>query len=356
MKRNLRKIGVLTSGGDASGMNCAVRSVVRAISAFGATPVAIDMGYKGLLENHMRVMGPRDVSNIMNRGGTILYSDRCLEFATPEGLAKAVKTCQDMEMDGIITLGGDGTFRGARDLTANGISCIGVPCTIDNDITSTDYSIGYDTALNTIIAMVDRLRDTCESHARCNVVEVMGRGCGDLALYAGLAVGASAIVTKEIPFDEAELIERMLRSKAAGKRNFIVIVSENMGPTFAEELAAKIDNATKIETKFARLAHVQRGGSPTFRDRSLASQMGYKAVELLFEGKENMVVCLRHDNVSAMDINFALDLDRFHKGKMSEEEISAAYSAEEVAEMKAISAERKAEIQRIYQLNQVISI
>lgn len=356
MKRKLRKIGVLTSGGDASGMNCAVRSVVRTVSAFGATPVAIDMGYKGLLENHLRVLGARDVSNIINRGGTVLYSDRCLEFATEEGLKKAVDTCHKMEIDGIITLGGDGTFRGARDLTARGISCIGVPCTIDNDITSTDYAIGYDTALNTIIAMVDRLRDTCESHARCNVVEVMGRGCGDLALNAGIAVGASAIITKEIPFNEKELISNMLESKDAGKRNFIVIVSENMGPTFAEELASKIDHETGVETKFARLAHVQRGGSPTFRDRSLASLMGYKAVELLFEGKENMVVCLRHDQVCAMDINFALDLDHLYKGKTTEEKLAQSYSAEDLAKMQEIAKERRDEVQRIYQINQTISI
>ena len=355
MKRNFRKIGVLTSGGDASGMNCVVRSVVRAACAFGATPVAIDMGYKGLLEKHLRVLSPRDVSNIITRGGTVLYSDRCLEFATEEGLRKAVQTCRENEIDGIITVGGDGTFRGARDLTARGISCIGVPATIDNDITSTDYAVGFDTALNTVIAMVDRLRDTCESHARCNVVEVMGRGCGDLALYAGLAAGAFQIITKEIPFNEKELFERMLRSKREGKRNFIVIVSENMGPTFAEELAGKIQNETTVETKFARLAHVQRGGSPTFRDRSLASQMGYKAVQLLYEGKENRVVALRRNELTALDINFALDLDRYHKGKMSEEEIKAL-APEVLAEMKAIHEEREKELMDIYQINQTISI
>lgn len=355
MDKKFRKIGVLTSGGDASGMNAAVRAVVRTSAAFGATPIAIDMGYKGLLEGQMHILGPRDVSNILNRGGTILYSDRCEEFKTDEGLQKAVEICRRHEIDGIITIGGDGTFRGARDLSARGVPCIGIPATIDNDITSTDYSIGFDTALNTVIAMVDRLRDTCESHARCNVVEIMGRGCGLLALYAGVAVGASSVIVREIPFNEAELIHRMQLSKTEGKRNFIICVSENMGPTFAEDLSHRLQSETGVETKFARLAHVQRGGSPTYLDRSVAAQMGYKAVELLFEGHKNMVVCTRRDRVIGMDINFALDLDKYHKGKMPKEEFDAL-APDARAEMQKISDQRKRDFEKTYQLNQVISI
>lgn len=355
MNHTFRKIGVLTSGGDASGMNCVVRAVVRAALERGATPVAIEMGYKGLMENHMHEMGPRDVSNIINRGGTILYSDRCHEFNSPEGVKKAAAICRENEIDGIICAGGDGTFRGAKDLCGEGIPCIGVPTTIDNDIASTDFSIGFDTAVNTIIAMVDRLRDTCESHARCNVVEVMGRGCGDLALYAGLAVGASAIITKEIPFNEQELIDRIHQSKLEGKRNYIIIVSENMGSQFSEDLAKRLQSETGVETKFARLAHVQRGGSPTARDRILASEMGYRAVELLYEGRQDLVVCQRDDKITEMDIRFALTLDRFHKGKLTDDEL-AAIPAEELAQYQAISDQINARFNELYRINQIISI
>ena len=204
-----RRIGVLTSGGDAPGMNAAVRAVTRTAIQCGVEVMGIYEGYKGLIYENMKLFSNRDVSNIINIGGTLLYSDRCLEFKTEEGMQKAIETCRKNQIDGIVAIGGDGTFRGATDLTARGIPTIGIPGTIDNDITSTDYSIGFDTAMNTVIEMVDRLRDTCESHARCNVVEVMGRNAGYIALETGIAVGASAIVTREIPFDEAKAIQKI---------------------------------------------------------------------------------------------------------------------------------------------------
>lgn len=353
--KEFRRIGVLTSGGDAPGMNPAYRAVVRSIIAGGAQAIGIRMGYKGLIDNDMKLLDLRDVSNIINLGGTKLYSDRCLEFKTEEGMMKAVETCHENNIDGIIAIGGDGTFRGARDLTKRGIPCIGIPGTIDNDIISTDYTIGFDTALNTVIEMVDRLRDTCESHARCNVVEIMGRGAGWLALYAGVAVGATDIVLKEVDFDFDRLAEKINVAKKAGKRNFIILVSENMGTEFSEELTKKIEAATEVETKFARLAHVQRGGSPTYRDRMAAARMGTKAVELLYEGKSNLVICERHGEITSMDINFALDADRLFKGKMTDEQ-KAAILAEDIIKMEALIEERNEEFMEIYKMNDLISI
>ncbi|MBQ9941046.1 MAG: 6-phosphofructokinase [Clostridia bacterium] len=359
-EKKFRRIGVLTSGGDASGMNPAVRAVTRAALENGSEVMGIFMGYKGLIDNELKLLNVCDVSNILNRGGTKLYSDRCDEFKYLEGQQKAAQTCIDNKIDGIICVGGDGTFRGARDLTKLGIPCIGIPATIDNDITSTDYSIGFDTALNTVIDMVDRLRDTCESHARCNVVEIMGRGAGYLALYAGMAVGATAVVLAEKPFDEDKLIEKMLNSKNNGKRNFIILVSENMPNGFAESLAKTIEKRTKdvgsfIETKFARLAHVQRGGVPTYRDRAISTMMAKKAVDLLYEGKSNLVVCQRHDEITSMDIDFALELDRMYKGKMTPEE-RAAISAQDIAEMEKICAEKRAHFDMMYEINEAVSI
>ena len=216
--KEIKKIGVLTSGGDAPGMNAAIRAIARTALNNGIEVVGIYRGYRGLLEGDLKDFKPRDVSNIINHGGTILYSDPCMEFATPEGLEKALKTCRDHQIDGIIAIGGDGTFRGATDLTLHGVPCIGLPGTIDNDITCTDYTIGFDTACNTIVEMVDRLRDTCESHARCNVVEVMGRNAGHIALHTGIATGASAIVIPEIPFDEELYYNELMKRVATSKR------------------------------------------------------------------------------------------------------------------------------------------
>ena len=272
--KTFRRIGVLTSGGDAPGMNAAIRAVTRTAIANGVEVIGIRKGYSGLIKGDLRPLGLRDVSNIINRGGTFLYSDRCPEFKTEEGMAKAIQTCRENQIDGIVAIGGDGTFRGATDLTLRGIPCVGIPGTIDNDVTSTDNTIGYDTAMNTVIDLIDKLRDTCESHARCNVVEVMGRGAGDIALNTGIASGATAAVTPEFPGNDDELCEGIKEARALGKRNFIVVVSEGLGSEYAPALAKKIEDTTGVETKFARLAHIVRGGNPTLKDRVLASEMG----------------------------------------------------------------------------------
>lgn len=346
---NFKRIGVLTSGGDAPGMNAAIRSVTRYALSHGVEVFGIYEGYKGLMSRNMKLFDERDVSNIINRGGTMLYSARSEEFRTEEGMQKALKTCRDNGIDGIVAIGGDGTFRGATDLTARGLPCIGLPGTIDNDITATEYTIGCDTAMNTTIEMVDRLRDTCESHARCNVVEVMGRHSGYIGLYAGVAVGASAILVPEFRFDEDKIIENLIKSKEYGKRNFIILISEGLG-NYGEGLSSRIEERTGIETRFARLAHVVRGGSPSLRDRVIASEMGVEAVKLLLSGKSNRVVCLRNGRLCDTEIAYALTLDRMFKGKLKPEELEK-YSDADVKEMREYCASKRAEMERIYKIN-----
>ncbi len=350
---NFRRIGVLTSGGDAPGMNAVIRAVTRYALSNGVEVFGIYEGYKGLMSGNMKLFSDHDVSNIINRGGTILYSARSKEFVTEEGLATAIKTCRDNKIDGIVAIGGDGTFRGATDLTVRGLPCIGIPGTIDNDITATDYTIGCDTAMNTTIEMVDRLRDTSESHARCSVVEVMGRNSGYIGLYAGIAVGASAIFVPEFKFDENEVINKLVRSKKYGKRNFIILISEGLG-NFGEEFARRVEEKTEIETRFARLAHVVRGGAPSLRDRVIGSEMGVAAVKLLLSGKSNRVVCMRKDKICDEDISYALTLDRMFKGKLKPEELDG-YSDEKVAEMRDFCAAKRAEMERVYRMNMDIS-
>ncbi len=330
-----RRIGVLTSGGDAPGMNAAVRAVTRTALAHGVEVMGIYKGYSGLIAGDIRPLTIRDVSNMMNHGGTVLYSDRCPEFKTEEGMQKAIATCRSLGIDGIVAIGGDGTFRGATDLTVRGIPCIGLPGTIDNDVTSTENTIGFDTALNTTLDLVDRLRDTCESHARCNIVEVMGRNAGDIAAYTAVASGATAVIIPEVAFDENALMEKIRHSRKLGKRNFIVVVSEGMGSDYAPSLVSKIQDATGVETKFARFAHVVRGGVPTLRDRLLATRMGEYAVEQLLLGKSNLVICEREGNLVATDIGYALILDRMYKNKLKDGDL-APYSAAQIAEMQRI--------------------
>ena len=344
---NFRRIGVLTSGGDAPGMNNAVRAVVRAALDQGIEVIGINGGYSGLVNDNVRHLTARDVSNIVTRGGTMLYSDRCLEFKTEEGMAKAVATCKKYEIDGIIACGGDGTFRGATDLSNRGIPTIGIPCTIDNDITSTDYSIGYDTAMNTVVEMIDRLRDTCESHARCNVVEVMGNHAGGIAVQTAIACGAVACVIAEEPFDEDAMIEKMLRLKNDGKRGFIVVVSEGVGSEYAPMLAKTIQEKTGVETKFARFAHIVRGGTPSLRDRVMASQMGVAAVNELLAGNSNLVICRRNTRTVATDINYALILDRLYKGNLEEGDLEK-FTEEQVAQMRADAKERREKLEYLY--------
>lgn len=305
----MKTIGVLTSGGDAPGMNAAVRAVVRTACENGIKVYGINRGYAGLMEGDLRELNIRSVSDIIHRGGTMLYSARCKEFKEEYAMKKAIQTCHDFGIEGIVVIGGDGSFRGARDLSLRGIPCIGIPGTIDNDIVSSDYTIGYDTCLNTIMQMVDRVRDTVESHSRCIVVEVMGNRCGDLTLNAGIAVGATAIVIPEIKSDiEKHVIERIRRTQKTDKKHFIVMVAEGIGGV--EELARKIEKECGVESRAIVLGHVQRGGSPTVRDRVAASQMGYKAVQLLMQGIGNRVVVQKKDDIIDYDIYEALCMER----------------------------------------------
>ena len=305
----MKSIAVLTSGGDAPGMNAAVRAVVRTACQRGIKVYGINRGYSGLISGDIYEMNLRTVSNIITRGGTILYSARCLEFKEEAGMQKAIETCREKGIEGIVVIGGDGSFRGARDLSLRGVPCIGLPGTIDNDIACTDYTIGYDTCLNTIIEMVDRVRDTTESHDRCSVVEVMGRKAGFLALESGIAVGATAILVPEIEHDiERDVIERIRKFQHTGKKHFVIIVAEGVGGT--EEIAKKIQAETGIESRAVILGHVQRGGSPTARDRIVASQMGHRAVDLLTDGIGNRVIALKDNKIVDFDIFEALKMSK----------------------------------------------
>ena len=307
----MKTIGVLTSGGDAPGMNAAIRAVVRAGCESGFRVMGIRRGYNGLMYGDMYEMNLRSVSNIINRGGTVLYSARSPEFKTEEGLQKAINVCKEVDMEGVVVIGGDGSFRGARDLSLHGIPCVGVPGTIDNDIACTDYTIGYDTSMNTVMEMVDRLRDTSESHDRCSVVEVMGRKAGYIALNTGIACGATSILIPEVPFDfEKDVIERMRRTQKTGKRHFIIVVAEGVeGFGSVEEMAKRIQKETGVESRATVLGHVQRGGCPTVRDRVLASQMGYKAVQLIKAGIGNRVLAIHKEEITDYDIFEALNME-----------------------------------------------
>ncbi len=301
----VKTIGVLTSGGDAPGMNAAIRAVVRAAFELGMKVYGIRRGYNGLMEDDMYEMNLRSVSDIINRGGTILYSARSPKFKTEEGMQDAINVCKKRGIDGLVVIGGDGSFRGARDLSLRGIPCVAIPGTIDNDIGCCDYTIGYDTAMNTIMQMVDRIRDTAESHDRCAVVEVMGRGAGYLALNAGVACGATTILIPEIPYDfDRDVIERMKRAQKSNKVHFVIVVSEAIGGV--EEMAKRIQAETGVEARATILGHVQRGGSPTAKDRIVASQMGYAAVQLLKDGVGNRVVAMKRENIVNYDIFEAL--------------------------------------------------
>ena len=303
----VKTIGVLTSGGDAPGMNAAIRAVVRAGIGKGMRVLGIRRGYNGLINGDMIEMNLRSVSDILQKGGTILYTARCLEFKEEAGIEKAKQTCVETGLDGVVVIGGDGSFRGARDLSLRGIPCVGIPGTIDNDIASSDYTIGYDTAMNTVVQNVDRLRDTSQSHDRCSVVEVMGRGAGHIAVNTGLACGAIAILIPEIPFDvDRDIVAKIKASQKTGKQHFIVMVAEGVG--HSHELAKEIEEKTGVESRATVLGHIQRGGSPTLRDRVVASEMGYYAVELLEKGIGNRVVVTKDGKVTDYDILEALSM------------------------------------------------
>ena len=349
-----RKIGVLTSGGDAPGMNAAIRAVARKAINEGIEVVGIQGGYAGLINGDIRPLDNRSVSNIITLGGTILYSSRCPEFKTEEGMAKAIKTCEDNQIDAVVALGGDGTFRGATDLTNHGIPSIGIPCTIDNDITATEYTIGFDTAMNTVVDMVGALRETCESHARCNIIEVMGRECGMIALYAGIAAGAVAIAIPEFAFDEEFAISKFREAREHGKRGMIGVFAEGMSANtsnkYSEEFVKKLEAETGIEAKFARLGHIVRGGSPTLRDRVHATQMGAGAVSCLLEGKSNVVMAIKNGMLADIDINYALVLDRMYKGKLKDGDLEK-FTEKKVESMRKACANRRAKMESMYNLS-----
>ena len=305
----MKTIAVLTSGGDAPGMNAAIRAVVRAGISMGLNVKGIRRGYAGLIEGDIIDMDARSVSDIIHRGGTMLYTARCPEFKTQEGVDKAIASCKEHGIDGIVVIGGDGSFRGARDLSLGGIPCIGVPGTIDNDISSTEYTIGYDTAINTAVEMADKLRDTAQSHDRCSVVEVMGRRAGYLALQTGVACGAIAVLVPEVEFDlKKDVIEKIKAVHKTGKKHFVVVVAEGVGGVV--DIAAKIEEETGIESRATILGHVQRGGIPTARDRVMASQMGYRAVELLNKGIGNRVITFVDNKLGDKDIYEALAMKK----------------------------------------------
>lgn len=304
-----KSIAVLTSGGDAPGMNAAVRAVVRAGINKGMRVYGVYRGYNGLLNGDVQEMNLRSVSDIIGFGGTMLYTARSEEFATPAGIKKAADFCRSIDVSGVVVIGGDGSFKGARALTNAGINCIGIPGTIDNDIACSEYTVGFDTAMNTALQMVDRIRDTAQSHDRCSIVEVMGRRCGDIALQTGIATGATAILVPEIPCNiERDVIQRIVNTQKTGKKHFIIVVAEGVGKV--AELANYIENRLGIETRATILGHVQRGGSPTLRDRVVASEMGFRAVELLEKNLGNRVVAMKDGKIIDLDINEALDMQR----------------------------------------------
>ena len=305
----VKTIGVLTSGGDAPGMNAAIRAVVRVAINKGLKVKGIMRGYAGLLDEEIVDMDTTSVSDIISRGGTILYTARCMEFTTPEGQQKGADICRKHGIDGIVVIGGDGSFRGAGKLSALGINTIGLPGTIDLDIACTDYTIGFDTAVNTAMEAIDKIRDTSTSHERCSIVEVMGRNAGYIALWCGLANGAEDILLPErYDGDEQSLINRVIENRKRGKKHNIIINAEGIG--HSASMAKRIEAATGIETRATILGHMQRGGTPTCKDRVYASIMGAKAAMLLAEGKSNRLVAYKHGEFVDYDIQEALNMTK----------------------------------------------
>lgn len=306
---SIKRIGVLTSGGDAPGMNPCVRAVVRTALYHNVECYGIRRGYNGLISGDIIRLDERNVSHIINRGGTILYTARSKEFMTEEGQRKAASTCKFLGLDGIVAIGGDGTFRGASALSRYGINVICIPATIDNDICCTNYSIGFDTAANTAIECIDKLRDTMQSHERCSVVEVMGRNAGYLAMYVGLAVGATAVLVPEKQFDfENDVIEKIRKARLNGFTHYMIVVAEGAGS--AAKIAEKIKESIDLDPRVTVLGHIQRGGCPTGRDRVNSTKMGYLAVEMLLSGKTNRIICMKNGSFADIDIQEGLTMSR----------------------------------------------
>ena len=306
---SVRRIGVLTSGGDAPGMNPCVRAVVRTALYHGLECYGIRRGWNGLISGDIVRLDEKSVSHTINRGGTILYTARSKEFMTEEGQKKAAEILRSRGIDGLVVIGGDGSFRGAQKLSALGIPTIGIPGTIDNDIASTEYTIGFDTALNTAVESIDKLRDTSQSHDRCSVVEVMGRNAGHLALYAGLATGAIATLIPERPFNlDRDVVDRMKATMTTGKHHFIVVVAEGVGNS--KDMCYYIEQRTGVETRLTVLGHVQRGGNATAMERVYASAMGYRAIELLEQGVGSRIVGVKANRIYDIDIDEALAMKK----------------------------------------------
>lgn len=306
---SVKRIGVLTSGGDAPGMNACVRAVVRTALYRGIECYGIRRGWNGLIHGDIVKLDEKSVAHIINRGGTILYTARITEFMTEEGQRKAVSTCKFLGLDGIVAIGGDGTFRGAQALSKYGISVVGIPGTIDNDISCTNYCIGFDTAANTAIECIDKLRDTMQSHERCSVVEVMGRNAGYLAMYVGLATGATAVLVPEEPIDfDRDVIEKIRQARLNGFTHYMIVVAEGAGSAAA--IAAKIKEEIDLDPRVTVLGHIQRGGTPSARDRVNATKMGYCAVEILRQGKSGRIICTQNGMLTDVDIDEGLAMEK----------------------------------------------
>ena len=315
MENKVKRIGVLTSGGDAPGMNAAVRAVVRTAVSHGVQCVGIRRGWNGLINSDFVQLNGSSVSHIINKGGTMLYTARSMEFMNPEGRAKALNTCKLLGLDGIVAIGGDGTFRGALALSRQAaeagshISVVGIPATIDNDIGCSHYTIGFDTACNTAIECIDKLRDTMQSHERCSVVEVMGRHAGYLALYVGIAVGATAVLIPERDVDfQEDVVEKIRRARLAGSTHYMVVVAEGAGSAF--DIGKRIHDEVGIDPRVTVLGHIQRGGSPTARDRETASRMGYEAVLTLMSNRGNRIIATRDGRIVDLDMEEALAMTK----------------------------------------------
>lgn len=315
MEQTEKRIGILTSGGDAPGMNAAIRAVTRSALSKQIKVLGIRHGFTGLLARDTVSLDLRSVSDILHRGGTVLYTSRCPAFYQETGIREGARACRELKLNGLVVIGGDGSFRGAQALSHQGIPCIGIPGTIDNDVACSEYTIGFDTAVNTVIQLVDRLRDTSQSHDRCSVVEVMGRHCGDIALQAGVACGAVAILVPEVPCSIEMIVEKMQRTLRTGKRHFIILVSEGVAKSegfgSVPELAVQIQARTGVETRATVLGYVQRGGTPTARERVLASEMGVRAVALLAQtNPRSRIVAVQHGRIVDLDLDEALTMSR----------------------------------------------
>jgi len=309
MNGTIKRIGIMTSGGDAPGMNAAIRAVRNACEYFNIECIGIRRGFNGLINGDIFPMQQENVTHILNRGGTILYTARSQEFMTEEGLNRALGNCKLLGLDGIVAIGGDGTFRGLGVLAEHGVSVVGIPATIDNDISCTDYTIGFDTASNTAVDAIDRLRDTMQSHERCSVVEVMGRNAGHLALYVGLAIGATAVLIPEKKFSfEEDVIDKIRSARLSGKTHFMIIVAE--GAASAMEVGKMIHEQLSLDPRVTILGHIQRGGTPSARDRVMATRMGYHAVEALVQGKTNRIICAKHGGMMDIDLKEGLAMSK----------------------------------------------